>query len=376
MQIPRRSLIAAASLMALVGALLASFATQGADPAKPAAQASLKPALTVSTVKAQKAIFPIRINANGNVAAWQEASVGTEANGLRLVDVKVNVGDEVKRGQVLAVFDNKTIQSDLAQTRASLAEAQATLAEAKTNAQRARDLGAGGAFSAQQTSQFLTAERTAQARLEAQQALLQTQLLRLKQTQVLAPDHGIISSRTATMGAVLPAGQELFRLIRQGRLEWRAEVSSGDLARIRTGVTVNIIGPAAQSVTGRVRMVAPTVDPATRNGLVYVDMVQPGNLRAGMFARGDFELGSSPALTLPQSAVVLRDGFSYVYSVDPSNKVSQVKVQVGRRVGDRVEINSGLNAETPVVASGAGFLGDGDTVKVVDAGGSSAPQKP
>lgn len=374
MQISRRSLIASASLMAFLGALLASFATRGADPSKPAA--SVKPALTVSTVRAQRTLFPIRITANGNVAAWQEASVGTEAQGLRLVDVKVNVGDEVKRGQVLAVFDAKTVQADLAQTRASLAEAQATLAEAQANAQRARDLGADGVFSAQQANQYFTAERTAQARVEAQQALLQTQQLRLKQTQVLAPDHGIISSRNATIGAVLPSGQELFRLIRQGRLEWRAEVASSDLARIRPGVTVNIIGPAGQSVTGRVRIVAPTVDATTRNGLVYVDMVQPGTLRAGMFARGDFELGTSPALTLPQSAVVLRDGFSYVYSVDPSNKVSQVKVQVGRRVGDRVEITNGLNADVPVVASGAGFLADGDTVKVVDAGVPSVPKNP
>lgn len=367
MKMHRSTLIVATIVTFLAGALALSFYARATDQTKPVFAAGAKPALTVSTIQAQSGSFPIRINASGSVTAWQEASVGTEANGLRLVDVKVNVGDVVKRGQVLAVFDSNTVLADLAQTRATTAEAQATLAEAKINAQRARELGADGVFSAQQTSQVLTAERTAQARLDAQQALLRNQQLRLRQTQVLAPDNGIISSRNATIGAVLPAGQELFRLIRKGRLEWRGEVASSDLARINPGMAVNLTGPGGQSVLGRVRMVAPTVDTMTRNGLVYVDLAQPGTLRAGMFARGDFELGSSPALTLPQSAVVLRDGFSYVYTVGENNKVSQVKVQAGRRVGSLVEINSGLNAKARVVASGAGFLGDGDTVKVVDA---------
>jgi HlyD family secretion protein len=122
--------------------------------------------------------------------------------------------------------------------------------------------------------------------------------------------------------------------------------------------------------------VAPTVDATTRNGLVYVDLPAGTTVRAGMFARGDFELGNSPALTLPQSAVVLRDGFSYVYTVAENNKVSQVKVQAGRRVGDRVEITGGLNAKDRVVAAGAGFLGDGDTVKVVDSAAAPAAVTP
>jgi len=117
-----------------------------------------------------------------------------------------------------------------------------------------------------------------------------------------------------------------------------------------------------------VRMVAPTVDPQTRNGLVYVDLPSPGNARAGMFARGDFEIGSGSGLTLPQSAVLLRDGFSYVLKVGPDSKITQVKVGVGRRVGDRIEITSGVDAAARVVAAGGGFLGDGDIVRVVDAG--------
>ena len=73
-------------------------------------------------------------------------------------------------------------------------------------------------------------------------------------------------------------------------------------------------------------MVAPTVDPQTRNGIVYVDLPAPGSARAGMFARGEFEVGSATALTLPQSAVQLREGFSYVFKVGPDNKVTQAKI--------------------------------------------------
>lgn len=364
-KIARYALIAT-PLVAALAAVLVALSVRAADDKK-AAAAPVKPALTVTVTQPQPATLAVKIAANGNIAAWQEASVGTEANGLRLADVKVNVGDVVKRGQVLATFAPDTINADLAQSRAAIAEAEAALAEASANAQRARELQTTGALSAQQISQYLTAERTAQARLEAVKAAAKTQQLRLAQTQVLAPDNGIISARSATVGAVLPAGQELFRLIRGGRLEWRAEVAAADLAQIKPGQTASITAAGSAPVKGTVRMVAPTVDPQTRNGLVYVDLPAPGAARAGMFARGDFEIGSGQALTLPQSAVMLRDGFSYVLRVGPDSKVTQAKVTVGRRSGDRVEITSGIDAAAKVVAAGGGFLGDGDTVRVVEA---------
>ena len=309
----------------------------------------------------------MRIAANGNIAAWQEAIIGTEANGLRLAEVRVNVGDVVKKGQVLATFAPDMMQADVAQIRATVAEAEAALAEAQANARRAKELEATGALSAQQINQYMTAERTAQARLDAQRAQANVQALRLRQTQVLAPDNGVISARSATVGAVLPAGQELFRMIRQGRLEWRAEVPSADLARLKPGMRARVDTAGGASIDGKVRMVAPTVDPATRNGIVYVDLAPSADARAGMFARGEFDIGSGRGLTLPQSAVLLRDGFAYVLRVGADSKVSEAKVTVGRRVGERIEITGGLDANARVVASGGGFLSDGDTVRVVDA---------
>jgi HlyD family secretion protein len=374
MNIPRKPLLlSVAAVGALVVIAVVVARVQAADDKKPAAAASApKAALTVTTTTPQSANLPVKLSANGSIAAWQEASVGTEANGLRLAEVRVNVGDVVKRGQVLASFAPDTVQVDLNQTRASVAEAEATLAEAAANAQRARELQTSGALSEQQINQYLTAERTARARLDWQRAAARVQELRLRQTQVLAPDNGVISARSATVGAVLPAGQELFRLIRQGRLEWRAEVAAADLTRLKPGMSVQLSTAGGATIAGKLRMVAPTIDAQTRNGIVYVDLSPSPEARAGMFARGEFEIGSGQGLTLPQSAVLLRDGFSYVLRVGPDSKVAEAKVTVGRRVGDRIEITGGLAPDARVVASGGGFLTDGDLVRVVDAAAAKA----
>jgi len=366
-------LVAGCGAAALLGA--AALAVRAADDKKPAAPAAARPALSVTTTQPKPATLPLRVAANGNIAAWQEAIIGTEANGLRLAEVRVNVGDVVKRGQVLATFAPELMQADVAQIRAMVAEAEAALADASANAARARELQTSGALSDQQINQYLTAERTAQARLDAQRAQANVQRLRLGQTQVLAPDDGVISARSATVGAVLPAGQEMFRMIRQGRLEWRAEVAAPDLAKLKPGMAASVTPAGGAAIGGKVRMVAPTVDPQTRNGIVYVDLGASRDARAGMFARGEFEVGTGQGLTLPQSAVLLRDGFSYVLRVGPDARVVETKVTVGRRIGDRVELTGGLDADARVVASGGGFLSDGDTVRVVEASVPAAAPK-
>lgn len=343
------------------------------DDGKPAAQ---RPSLTVTTTTPQQVMLPVTLSANGNLAAWQEASVGAEAAGLRIAEVRVNVGDRVRKGQVLATFASDTLRADLAQARAALAEAEASAADAAANASRARSLESTGALSASQINQYLTAEKTAQARVQAARAQFQAQEVRLGQSAVHAPDDGVISARNATVGAVVAAGTELFRLIRKGRLEWRAEVTSAELGRITTGTTAIVTAASGARLSGRVRTIGPTVDPQNRIALVYVD-VQPlpggawGSARAGMFARGEFDLGAMPALTVPQQALVVREGFNYVFRVGPDNRVSQVKVQLGRIAGDRVEV-SGLPADARIVATGAGFLNEGDVVRVNNGSAATA----
>jgi RND family efflux transporter MFP subunit len=328
-----------------------------------------KPALTVTTAQPSRAQLPIKLAANGNVSAWQEAIIGSETGGFRLTEVRVNVGDIVKKGELLAVFSADSVNADVAQARAALQETRANAAEAAANAGRARTLQSSGALSAQQISQYMTAEQTANARIAASQATLAAQQLRLKYTQVVAPDSGVISARTATVGSVVGVGTELFRMIRQGRLEWRAEVIAADLSRLKPGTRAKVKAANGAELTGKVRMIAPTIDPQTRSALVYVDlptaMGANAPFKAGMFASGEFELGASDAMTVPQQAVVLRDGFSYVFRLNADGRVSQLKVQTGRRLADRIEVLDGVKADAMVVVGGAGFLNDGDLVRNV-----------
>ncbi|WP_230403602.1 efflux RND transporter periplasmic adaptor subunit [Undibacterium curvum] len=394
----RPSFWATSSVLVLLAAL-GSYSLSMAADSSASAQASsnaasnskLKPALTVTTTQPTIADIPLRLAANGNVQAWQEAIIGSEANGLRIQELHVNIGDVVQRGQLLASFVSETVQTDLAAAQASVAEAAANLAEAQANAERARNLQNTGALSAQQIGQYLSAEATAKARLDATKAALAAQQLRMKHTRVLAPDAGVISARPATFGAVVQSGAELFRMIRQGRLEWRAELTAAEMARISNGSEAIVTAPGGAQWKGKVRMVAPVLDAQTRNGLVYVDLLPPKEtkdakdtkeskavaaFKPGMYAKGEFLLGHSAGLTIPQQAIVVRDGFSYVFRLNSDGKVTQVKLQTGRRVsqpqGEMVEVLSGLQAGQTVVVSGAGFLNDGDLVKVV----SPATAKP
>ena len=337
-------------------------ATEKPDNAETTEQ---KAALTVTVVQPEQQNWKQTFTANGNIAAWQEVVIGSELSGQRLTRVNVNVGDEVKRGQVLAEINSDTIRADLAAAKASYAEAQAVLADAVTNNKRIQQLRNTGAISAQELTQYQTSQATAQARLDASRAQIESNQLRLAQTQVISPDNGLISARTATVGSLAQTGQELFRLIRDHRLEWRAEVTTSDLYKLKQGMNARIFSPdpAQPAITGKVRIIAPVIDPQTRYGLVYVDLPATQAFRMGMFVKGEFDLGEKPALTIPQTALLLRDGFAYVFIVGKNNRVAQQKVTVGRRLADRVEILD-LPANVKLVASGTGFLTDGDLVTV------------
>jgi RND family efflux transporter MFP subunit len=339
-----------------------------AQDKNPTPSVSVKPSLTVSVAPALSVAMMQHLQANGSLAAWQEAVVGAEANGLKITEVRVNVGDRVQRGEVLAILQSDTLRAELAQAEGSLAEASASAQETKVQAERARALQQQGFYSSAQLSQALATEVSAQARVQSARALVQLQQLRVAQTVVKAPDAGVISARQATVGSVVAAGTELFRLIRQGRLEWRAEVTSADIGRVQVGAPVQITAASGQQLQGKVRMVAPSVDAQTRNALVYVDLLSNmGSARAGMYAKGEIMLGQKQTLTVPQTAVVVRDGFSYVYTIGVDHKVSQLKVRTGLLNGDRMEILSGLQPEAQVVVSGGAFLNHGDTVRVVPA---------
>ena len=341
-----------------------------AEDAKPA---KTNAALAVSVTNPSAADWNSGITASGTLSPWQEAIVASEIGGQRIAKLQVDIGDKVKQGQTLAILAPEAVQADLAQAAAHVAQAEASLEDAKTNAARARTLKSSGALPAQQIDQYLTTEATAKANLAAQKAAMQSQQIRLEQTRITAPDDGIVSSRSATLGAVVQTGTELFRLVRQNKIEWRAEVAGRDVASIQTGQSANLTLPTGESVSGIVRVVSPTLDANTRNATVYISLPSDSPAKAGMFAEGQILTGSNKAMGLPQSAVILRDGNRYVFEVDADNHVLQRLVKTGRQADGKVEILEGIAPAARVVATGGAFLNDGDTVQIIDKAPETAP---
>ncbi|MNM33063.1 Multidrug resistance protein MdtA precursor [compost metagenome] len=354
-----------------VGATALLITTRGT--AQPTSSPAAPPALTVNSIFAVAQQWPQTLNAVGTITAWQEVVIGAEIGGQRLSRLLVDIGDQVKQGQLLAQLSPGTLEADLNAGRAALQEAEVNAAEMGRAADRARTLQGTEVLSAQAIDQALAAGDAAQARLAAARARVQGDTLRLAYTQVRAPDDGVISARLAVEGALVQEGAEIMRLQRQGRLEWRAELPGPELARVAPSQTVVIKPGGTQAIEGRVRMISPQVDPQSRTGIVYVDLQPAAAVRAGLFARGELLLDQHTVLTLPETAVLLRDGFSYVFRIE-GDKVRQQKVTLGVRRGDRVEIREGLAADTAVVESGVGFLADGVMVRVVASNPNTSPQ--
>jgi RND family efflux transporter MFP subunit len=351
--------------VSLVGVLVIAAATgvivSNRANSAPAQGAVAKSVIAVSTIVPQRQEWPVILTADGSIVAWQEAIIAAETGGLRIAALHAEVGDRVKRGQVLAELANASTEADLRKYEASLASARASLAKAHTSAERARQLQGGkGSLSDEQINEYLIAEQTAQADVDSAEAQVQAQRITLGQTHVVAVDDGIITSKSAVLGQVVSAGTELFRLQRQGRLEWQAEVDARQLAQVKPGARASVKLPDGRVLAGRVRLVAPTLSTSTSRANVLVKLPDGG--AAGMFASGSIEAGTRLLLSVPQTAVVLRDGLSYVFELRGDKHVARHRVVTGMLRDGRIEITSGVRADMRIVASGGGFLADGDQV--------------
>jgi len=348
--------LAAGVAVAVVIVILSYFLLTGQQTVQAKTDA-LHPALTVTTVAPARMDWAKLVTASGSIAPWEEASIGTQIGSYQLTDVRVNVGDNVHRGELLAKLNPALLRAEEAQL---VAREQ----QARTNGERASALRASGGISDQEALQFTTEARTAAAALDAKR-------LELRYTSVIAPDDGVITARLATLGAVVPAGQELFRMIRKHRLEWRGEVTAAQLGAIAEGQTIALSLPDGTSATATVRQTAPALDPQSRLAIVYADLAPGSRARAGMFVQGGISIGDAPALAVPAECVVVRDGRSYVMIAPGAGANSEVRlrtVTTGRRNADMIEILSGIRAQDRLVRRGAGFLNDGDVVAVANTG--------
>ncbi|HWT14427.1 MAG TPA: efflux RND transporter periplasmic adaptor subunit [Patescibacteria group bacterium] len=353
-----------AATMALVVVL--SLSACGDDPqdaARKTAPAS-SAALTVQLAQATQAPLSRTVTVSGTIAAWQEMQLGVELSGVRIADVLVEVGDQVRRGDVLVTLDARTLDSELRMTEAALNEARAGILLARSQLDRGDALKATKLISAADHDQLRAAMVQAEARAQTAAAQHDAAKLRRDFATLRAPDDGVIATRTAEPGSVVMAGAQLLTMIRNGRLEWRAELSETDLLDVRVGAAVEVRQRDGALVQGRVRAVSPALDARTRTGSVHVDLPDPGQLRSGMFAEGRIRVGEVEALTVPVAAVVRRDGYAYVFTMKGKDRVERRRVTLGRIEGDRIEVRSGVQAGERVVSRGGAFLADGDLVRV------------
>ncbi|MCF7698006.1 efflux RND transporter periplasmic adaptor subunit [Loktanella sp. M215] len=351
-----------------------TVAHTGTTPAT-AEPATTAAALTVTVSPPETADWPVEVTASGWLAAWQDVVISAQVGGQMIQTVEAAVGDTVAEGAVIATLSRTSLDNDILQLEASLESAQAALDQATAEADRARKLSGGSAISEQQAAQYVATERKAKADVASAEAQLASANLDLSHTQVTAVTGGIVASRSAAIGDVVAEGQELFRLVRDGRVEWQAEVPLGQLRQVEVGTPVIVPTPLG-NITGTVRRIAPAASESNGRVIVYVALTPPDGdtqPKTGIMISGVFQTGLRPALSVPASAVVMQDGFSYVFALnDDGATVTRIKVDTDRRQRDRVEITSALSADAQIVHSGGAFLSDGSVVRVVTQDAASA----
>jgi RND family efflux transporter MFP subunit len=361
------------TFVALAAALLAATAValflRGLEaPSPPAAiaQMELLPVLSVTVAPAEIRPMTRSVAGDGSVVAWQEIAIAAEVSGLRAVEIAADEGDRVHRGQLLVRFDNSVLAAQVAQVDAAIAESEAALQTARSDFSRGTELIRSGSIASQVLEQRQSAARQAEARVLAARAHREEVVARLAQARLLAPADGVVVRRSVQLGAVSAEGQEMFRLVRDGRLELDAKIPELELAAVHPGQVVRVVhgGWEAQAT---VRAIAPMIAADTRLGVVHIALPTDSPLRPGMFARAEIRLDTAPTLVVAQTAIVFRDDAPAVFVQHVDNSVSLRRLTTGVRRDGLVEVLGGLQAGELVVTAGAGFLSDGDRVRVVPA---------
>ncbi len=320
-----------------------------------------RPTLTVTAARVTETALPRTVDVSGTIAAWQEVPVGAEAGGLEAAQVLADEGQYVRQGQLLVKLNDRLL-------RAQVASAQATVNQMNNALARARELNERGFLSRAALDTAVANQATAAAALSEARA-------RLDQTNIRAPVSGLITARSVVKGQIVSAGTELFRLVREGQIELNAQVPEAELRLVRPGQSATVTGEGKAAVTGRVRIVTPQVDPQTRLGLARISLPEVADYQPGNFARASIDVGAAPAMVVPSNAIVFREGRSGVYVIDASSKVRFVPVRTGERVGAMVEVEQGLTPGQRIAVQGAGFLAEGNLVRVGPAAGAAAAPK-
>lgn len=320
--------------------------------------------VTVQTATLQN--LPRVVTASGSVSAWEEVPVGAETGGLTAVAVHVDEGSYVRQGQPLVQMNDVLLQAQLRQQQAAVQTAEANASRDDAALTRAQELKNRGFLSQAGLDTALANQRASAANLAAARASLSETRTRLSQATIKAPVSGLIISRSVTRGQIIQAGTELFRIVRDGRLELDAQVPETELALVRAGQPATISSDQIGEATGRVRIVTPEVSAESRLGIARVALTAGSGFKPGMFARARINVGDQPAVTVPTAAVLYRENRAGVFVMGADGRVHFVQVVIQARADDRTAV-TGVQAGARVVVDGAGFLGEGDRVTVAPA---------
>jgi RND family efflux transporter MFP subunit len=412
-----RSFLAGAGVVALAAAavyleggdkLVAKLRQSHAEPARRADTIDVT-APAVSAAKVVTAHFVETALVTGSLVAREEVLVAPEIEGLRVQTLMVDEGARVRKGDVLAVLTQDTLDAQIAQSDASLARAsaaiakalsqiaqsQAKLAEAKAAFERAKPLRQSGNMADSLFDQREAAAKSAEAQVvtdgnalqvaEAERRQVEAQRRELdwrrERTEVRAPVDGLVSRRSARLGGIATAvGEAMFRIVAGGEVELDAEVTDMRLGQVRVGQKAVVEAAGVGEVEGAVRLVSPEVDKATRLGRVRIFLGNREGLRIGAFARARIETASGDGLAVPASALLYSaDGASVLVVQD--GKVTSRKVELGLSAQGLTEVRKGLSEGDLVVAKAGTFLRDGDLVRPVlpaakvSSGDSRSPAK-
>lgn len=386
--------------------------------AKVSASASVAPVLTVAVYKPQQKVVKQTLEVTGSLAAWDLLSVQPSVNGLKVMSIYTDAGQNVTKGQILVKLDDSILKAQLAASQASLENAKAQLSkarnpnrqedilreraavtQAKANLDNARDnaerydtLYKQGAVSrierdtrqtTFETSQALYNQevqrlnllmagsrsediRIAEAAVSSVNAQIQQINVQLAQTEVKAPDSGLVSERMVHLGDVSSAATKMFSIIRNNRFELQAKAPETDLRFIKVGDTVSISSDANPNLktSGKVRQIGPGIDPTTRQGIVKIDVAYVPGMQTGQFIKGNIVVGSAKRIIVPTKSVINTEGNPQVFVVVDSIAHSK-KIVTGVTQGNMVEVKSGLSLNDQIISDGAGFIKEGDKVKVV-----------
>jgi len=348
--------------IALAATVLAATACQAPQETAPAGAA------TPVTVSAQVATAEVRevavvAEASGSVEAWRRASPATKLMG-RVLELTARDGDRVRAGQVIARLESADLEAGAAQARAAVVMAEATLENAATHHARMEQLHAQRSVTDKNLEDATAGFRVAAANLEVTRANLAAAEVMLTYAEVETPIAGWVTQKLIEEGDMAAPGRPMLIIEDLSRVKVKVSVAEGVVAGLAPGqaAEVTILGQARPTTIDRI---VPAGDPATRTFTVEMVLDNPdGAIKSGMFARATFDTGTRGAVLIPQSAVVDRGQLVGVFVIEQGNRATLRWVKLGARVGDDVEVLSGLQAGEQYVLQPGADMHDGANVAV------------